>query len=289
MKNEKEPTFDYGENIKEPEPTKGEVAASKAIEKLKEKKEEPAFVTYLNKSREGLGKALANRIDTDLFLRIATTGIKTNPELMKCDIQSILGAIFTAAQLGLEPLTPLGECYIIPYKNKATIQLGYRGVLKLIWQSGFIESINLGVVKEKDEFKFELGTNQFIKHIPFLTGEAGEPYAYYVVVKTIGGGQVIRVKSKDEIIKHRNKFSYKNVYGKFHKSWEESFDEMALKTVLLSVSKQLPKRTTPEALLFERGINQHNHIIESSETKITDTTDFTSTFAEFEEIEEING
>lgn len=67
------------------------------------------------------------------FTRIVLSALSTNPKLGQTTPQSFLAAMMTAAQLGMEPNTPLGQAYLIPFYNNKThcsecqFQLGYKG------------------------------------------------------------------------------------------------------------------------------------------------------------------
>lgn len=65
-----------------------------------------------------------------------------------------------AAQLGVEPNTPLGQAYLIPYRNHGQLecqfQLGYKGLIDLAYRSGEITSISAHEVCENDDFEYEL-------------------------------------------------------------------------------------------------------------------------------------
>ena len=71
-------------------------------------------------------------IQADRFIRISIAALRKNPKLAECDKGSFMGALLLAAQLGLEPNSPTGHCYLIPYKNFKTLttecqfQLGYK-------------------------------------------------------------------------------------------------------------------------------------------------------------------
>ena len=75
-------------------------------------------------------KALPSVITPERFTRMALTAVSMNPELGACTPESFCGAMMQAAQLGLEPNTPLGQAYLIPYNNsrkgtkEAQFQLG---------------------------------------------------------------------------------------------------------------------------------------------------------------------
>lgn len=81
------------------------------------------------KSMEGeIAKALPSVITPERFTRMVFTALSANPKLQECTPQSFLGAMMTAAQLGVEPNTALGQAYILPYRNhgrmEASFQLG---------------------------------------------------------------------------------------------------------------------------------------------------------------------
>ena len=63
-------------------------------------------------------KALPQVITPERFTRMALSALNTTPKLAECSQMSFLGALMNAAQLGLEPNTPLGQAYLIPYRNK---------------------------------------------------------------------------------------------------------------------------------------------------------------------------
>ena len=80
-------------------------------------------------------RALPSTITVERFTRIALSALNTTPKLKECTPMSFLSALMNAAQLGLEPNSPLGQAYLIPFKNKGVyevqFQLGYKGLLDL--------------------------------------------------------------------------------------------------------------------------------------------------------------
>lgn len=67
-------------------------------------------------------KALPEVITPERFTRMALSALNTTPKLKDCTQLSVLAALMNAAQLGLEPNTPLGQAYLIPYNNKGTME-----------------------------------------------------------------------------------------------------------------------------------------------------------------------
>lgn len=64
--------------------------------------------------------------------------ISNTPELAGHTPMSFIVALLNAAQLGLEPNTPLGQTYLIPYENKGKLgcwfQLDYKGLIDLAYR-----------------------------------------------------------------------------------------------------------------------------------------------------------
>lgn len=90
---------------------------------------------YINQMQGEIRKALPAVITPERFTRIVLSALSTNPKLAETTPQSFLGAMMTAAQLGMEPNTPLGQAYLIPYYNSKSrcnecqFQLGYKGMI----------------------------------------------------------------------------------------------------------------------------------------------------------------
>ena len=82
-----------------------------------EKKEKTIF-DVIERGKSQFAAALPKHLSSERFVRIAITSIRQNPGLAPCTQESLLGALMTVAQLGLEPGGVLGQCYLIPFKNK---------------------------------------------------------------------------------------------------------------------------------------------------------------------------
>jgi recombination protein RecT len=192
-----------------------------------------------------IAKALPSVITPERFSRIALTAISTNPKLAECTPQSFMGALMNAAQLGLEPNTPLGQAYLIPFFNgKARVletqfQIGYKGLIDLAHRSGEIQNIYAKEVYEADEFDYAFGLEPFLKHKPGTGADRGNVTFYYAVYKLVNGGYGFEVMSRDEIEAHAKRYSKAYSSG----PWQTAFDEMAKKTVLKKALKYAPIKT----------------------------------------------
>lgn len=197
------------------------------------------------KSMEGeIAKALPSVMTPERFTRIVLTAVSANPQLAQCTPSSFLGAMMTAAQLGLEVNTPLGAAYVLPYRNKgvleAQFQTGYRGLIDLAYRSGEVEIIQAQVVYENDEFECEYGLEPKLVHKP-ADNNRGEAIKVYAMFKTKNGGYGFEVMSMDDVRKHAAKYS--KAYNSGFSPWKTNFEEMAKKTVLKRVLKYAPLKS----------------------------------------------
>lgn len=214
----------------------------------------PALQHYIKQMEKEIKKALPSVITPERFTRIVLSALSTNPKLADTTPQSFLGAMMTAAQLGVEPNTPLGQAYLIPYRNKGVMecqfQLGYKGLIDLAYRSGEISIIQAQMVYSEDSFTYSFGLEPTLKHIP-ATGDRGEPVHVYAMFKTKEGGYGFEVMSIEEIRIFAQKYSKAYDNG----PWQTNFEEMAKKTVLKRVLKYAPLKTE-----FLRGLAQDETI-----------------------------
>lgn len=192
------------------------------------------------KIKAQMALALPKHMKSDRLARIALTEIRKVPTLAKCDQTSFLGAIMQCAQLGLEPGGALGHAYLLPFENRkkgiTEVQfiVGYRGMIDLARRSGQIVSLTARTVHENDEFSYQYGLNEDLKHVP-ATGDRGALLYVYAVAKLKDGGVQFEVMSRSDIDKVRAQSKAGN-YG----PWQTHYDEMAKKTVIRRLFKYLP-------------------------------------------------
>lgn len=200
---------------------------------------------YVQRMSGQIKLALPANLTPDRFQRIVLTAISSNPKLQECSPTSFLGAMMTAAQLGVEPNTPLGQGYLIPRNSRngveCTFQLGYKGMIDLAYRSGNIATIGSYTVHANDEFHVQFGLNPDITHVPALT-DKGDPIAFYAYYRTKDGGFGFDVMSVEDVREHAKKFS-DSVKRGWTSPWDTNFDEMAKKTVLKKVLKYAPLST----------------------------------------------
>lgn len=223
-----------------------------AIQKATEKKtvaaaDKPKTIKdYVQQMTPAIEKALPSVMTPERFTRIVLSALSATPDLQKCTKESFLGAMMTAAQLGVEPNTPLGQAYLIPRRNgttktyECTFQLGYKGLIDLAYRSGQVSTIAAHTVYERDEFTYEFGLEPKLHHVPALR-DRGNPIGFYALYKTKDGGFGFEVMGVEDARAHAQKFS-DSAKSSFS-PWNKNFEEMAKKTCLKKLLKYAPLKT----------------------------------------------
>ncbi|OHW62191.1 recombination and repair protein RecT [Andreesenia angusta] len=210
------------------------------------KKQPQTMQDWIKVMEPQIKKALPSVITAERFTRMALTAISTNPKLAECTPESFMGALMNAAQLGLEPNTPLGQAYLIPYGKSVQFQVGYKGLMELAQRSGQFKSIYAHTVYENDEFEVEYGLTQNIVHKPNFD-DRGKPIGFYAVYKLTNGGENFVFMTQREVEEFGKAKSKTFNNG----PWKTDFEAMAKKTVLKQLLKYAPIKVE-----FQREIAQ---------------------------------
>lgn len=198
------------------------------------KQETPLAIKLMESNKKLINEILPKGFDVGRLVRVISSQIRQNPKLALCDPYSMMHAVMTCAQLGLEPSKTLGRVHLIPYGRDVQCIIGYQGLVELARRSGEISEIFAEVVYENDKFEYTLGLNKKLEHTPELGGNRGEFKCAYAVAKYKDGGNHMVVMSKEEIEKIKSGIKYKNAV------WDSHYDEMAKKTAIRRLAKLLP-------------------------------------------------
>lgn len=220
------------------QPNQQGIIAQQKAEVATQQEKPKTIIDFINEPamQAQFAKALPAVITPERFTRIVLTALRNNVKLGACERSSFFAAVMSAAQLGLEPNTPLGQAYLIPYGKQCQFQIGYKGLIDLAYRSGEVSIIQAQTVYANDEFIYELGLEAKLVHKPCMKGDRGEPIAYYAIFKMKNGGENFAVMSKDDVVKFAKSKSKTFNDG----PWQTDFDAMAKKTVLKQVLKFAP-------------------------------------------------
>ncbi len=159
----------------------------------------------------------SNYLNKDRMIHLANECLRQNPALGECDPKSVLGAFITSASLGLEPNTPLGHAYLIPYKSwtkdnngnwvqssaSCTFQIGYRGFIQLFHRTHKILDFHASAIRENDHFCHAIGTKTVLEYSKALSNRGNVVGAFCHINKK-NGGQDFNVITAEEIEKIKN-------------------------------------------------------------------------------------
>jgi recombination protein RecT len=207
----------------------------------------------LTAKKDYLAKCLPKHLTAERVIKVAIIAASRTPQLLQCTPQSFVLAVVQASQLGLEAGSPLGEAYLVPYKQECTLIVGYRGLIALARRSGEIESIEAHVVHAKDAFRVSFGLDAVLEHSPWMPmptdedlrdenhdawqekARPGPMVAVYAVARLKGGARQAEVMSRAEVdaIRRRSRASGAG-------PWVTDYEEMAKKTVVRRLAKYLP-------------------------------------------------
>ena len=88
-----------------------------------------------------------------------------NKNLSNVDVESVLGTAFEIVQAGLNPNPLFGQAYVVPYKGKAQLQIGYKGWISVGYRNGW--KFRAVAVYDVDHFKIKFnGLNDEIEFEP---------------------------------------------------------------------------------------------------------------------------
>ena len=202
----------------------------------------------IKKMSPEIKKALPSFFTPERFTRMALSTLNNNVKLRDCSPVTVLAAMMNAAQLGLEPNTPLGQAYLIPYRNhgkmECQFQIGYKGLIDLAYRNENIQTVQAQCVYENDEFEYELGLEPKLIHKPALT-DRGNLILVYALWKSQNGGYGFEVMSKDDIDAHARRYSQS--FNSSSSPWKSNYEEMAKKTVIKKCLKYAPLKSDSEA------------------------------------------
>ena len=189
----------------------------------------------------GLKQLIPAHMDQKRMFQVFVTAHRTVKDLALCTPESFVGSVLSAAQLGLEPNTPLGHCYLVPYRNRregtteCQIILGYQGMMELARRSKLLKSIMAHAVFRGDEFHYELGLNPNIVHRPDENADhTPENITHvYAVAKLLDGGEQFVVLTRKEVDRFQPNYN--------SNFWRDHYQAMAMKTAVRRLFTWLPK------------------------------------------------
>lgn len=192
------------------------------------------------------------------FARICLTAVRNTPKLANCTMESFAAAMMICAQLDLEPNTPQGLAFLIPYENRrrgiteCQFQIGYKGLLQLAYRSGAVQSFNADVVYEEEikagMFEYKKGIMPSIRHDVDLLNpklREGRIVAAYAACTLTGGQPLLRVVDAKEVERAQKTSASMAAAKRYNKAdyspWQTSPEAMWMKTAIKRLAAWMPQ------------------------------------------------
>ena len=173
-------------------------------------------------------------VPADKFRSVALAAIRNNPDLLRCEPQSLFNACLNAAQDGLMPDGREGA--IVPRKGKAVWQAMIQGIYKRVKASGSVATLAANVVYDGETFDVLLGDDDRIVHRRDMSKVAkGAEVAVYAIATLKDGTKEREIMTWEQVQDVRKSSAMPN-----SGPWTQWADEMARKTVIRRLAKRLP-------------------------------------------------
>lgn len=194
------------------------------------------FLALIDSRADEIRALLPKYLTPERFFILARE-VERNPQLRSCTPQSLFDCVLKAAQCGLELGTVDQHCYIIPYKNEAQLQIGWRGMVFRLVQAGCVVQMTANLVREGDRFEAELGTDPKIMHYPAKEKRGKITHVYSVAVMP-GGFKDFEIMDLDDIDAIK-KAALRISGNKPSPAWQYFEGEMIRKSVIRRHAKRL--------------------------------------------------
>lgn len=244
------------------------------------------IATFYKENLDLIGNYLAQHANSD-FLTSVQMILTSDPKWKEVIADQrgriqLIGALKTAASVGLSLNPTLGKAAIIPYKGQhgwiVNFQAMKNGLIEKALQSGSVKYLTSGVVKENDEFTL---TNSpegaSYSHTPNRK-DRGQTDGYFAALKFKTGECYALYITRSEAREHAAKYSMMakfdekgNFVTKEKSAYADSEDGMHVKTVIkmllrnIYVSDELSSAMAADDNFEEKELNDPPSKTESAD------------------------
>lgn len=198
-------------------------------------------------------QVLPANVSADRLIRTVIVSVERLPALLKVDRQSLFNAAMSAAILGLEVDGVTGQAYLIPFKNRAQLVVGYRGYNTIAARSGI--TITGAVVRDGDFFEYELGSEAYVKHKPLLNNK-GRIIAAWSAATAHGRPPVVHVMGIDDLMAVKAKSPGARMGDSPWNDPTIGFPAMCEKTAKRRLARSLPLNMMQAAARMDEAVDE---------------------------------
>lgn len=197
-------------------------------------------------------EVLAGTMPVERLMRTIVISCERLPRLLECDRQSLFNSAMSAACLGLEVDGVTGQAYLIPFKNKAQLVIGYKGYNTMAARSGI--TITGKVVRDGDAFDYDLGEG-WVKHKP-ASGNKGRITHAWAKAASHGRPAIVEVLGIDDLMEVKKKSPGA---ARSDSPWNDpaiGFPAMCEKTVKRRLARSLPLNIMQLAARLDEAVDE---------------------------------
>lgn len=199
-------------------------------------------------------QVLGPLMPADRLIRTVVVSVERLPALMQCDRQSLFNAAMSAAVLGLEVDGVTGQAYLIPFKNKAQLVIGYKGFNTMAARSGI--TITGAVVREGDSFDPDYDRG-LANHKPKLGDESRRRIvAAWARASANNRPAVLKVLSIDELLAIKAKSPGAKRQDSPWNDPQIGFPAMCEKSVKRRLARDLPLNVMQLAARMDEAVDE---------------------------------
>ncbi|MEU5834547.1 recombinase RecT [Streptomyces diacarni] len=204
-----------------------------------------AVMTFLSRYEAHFTDALPSHVDTGAFFAAVRAVL---PTLTRCTPASVLQALLTSARFGLIP--DGRHAVIVRDGSLATFVPMYQGYVDLMYRSGLVESVHVGLIYEGDEWEFTPTAPAPLdfthKPRPELPkADRGAPILAYAFAWLKGGARSqVALLNREEAEEIRDgwskQYQHAQEAGTNDSTWHTDFNAMWQKSAIRRMSKLVP-------------------------------------------------
>lgn len=199
------------------------------------------------------------------FISSLVNVVNSTQSLQSVDQMSVIQTAMVAASLDLPIDKNLGYMWLVPYKHQATPQIGYKGYIQLAQRSGQYKRMNAIVVYE-GEFG---GWNPLTEELIYTpeNKSSDKVVGYLGHFELLNGFEKTVFWTREEVDKHRQRFSKMSGGSNPSGVWKSDFNAMALKTVL----RNMLTKWGPMSVYMQTAISKDEQVIDVNEVEETES------------------
>ena len=198
-----------------------------------------------------LAQALAGQMPVERLIRTILISVERSPKLLECDRQSLFMAAMSAACLGLEVDGVTGQAFLIPFKNRAQLVIGYKGFNTLAARADI--TIAGDVIREDDEIDYEKGSSPFIRHRPAL-GSQARIIGAWATATHLRRPPIVEIMGIDDILAIKKRAPGAKMTDSPWNDPTIGFPAMASKTVKRRLARSIPLAVLQVAARLDHAV-----------------------------------